>query len=269
MRLGGPIFKSYLDPGEWAEVVKGYGYSAAYSPVDDMNDAQLIQQFEREAKKADIVIAEVGAWSNPIHVDDHERKKALQLCKDKLALADHLGAVCCVNIAGSRGARWDGPDRENFSEDTFNLIVDSVREIIDDVKPKRSFYCLEMMPWIYPYSADTYLDLLKAIDREKFGVHLDPVNIITSPFQYFNNAQLIKECFDKLGPFIKSCHAKDIILQPNLTVHLDEIRPGLGALDYRTFLMELNKLHPDIPFMLEHLESEEEYRLAANFIRGA
>jgi sugar phosphate isomerase/epimerase len=78
---------------------------------------------------------------------------------------------------------------------------------------------------------------------------------------------LIRECFEKLGPYIKSCHAKDILLQKKLTTHLDEIRPGLGGLDYVTFLRELSKI-PDTPLMLEHLQGAEEYRKAADHIRG-
>jgi sugar phosphate isomerase/epimerase len=57
-------------------------------------------------------------------------------------------------------------------------------------------------------------------------------------------------------------------LSGRLTTHLDEVRPGLGGLDYRVYLQELNKLSPDIPLMLEHLPTEEEYALAASHIRA-
>jgi sugar phosphate isomerase/epimerase len=50
-------------------------------------------------------------------------------------------------------------------------------------------------------------------------------------------------------------------------VHLNETRPGLGALDYRVFLSELNKLDADTPLMLEHLPDEQEYSLAAQHVR--
>jgi sugar phosphate isomerase/epimerase len=123
------------------------------------------------------------------------------------------------------------------------------------------------MPWAYPDSADSYLRLLKAIDRKRFAVHLDPVNLVCSPQRYFRTGPLIRECFEKLGPYIKSCHAKDILLQMKLTTHLDEVRPGLGGLDYVAFLKELSKM-PETPLMLEHLKGAEEYRKAADHIRG-
>ena len=147
------------------------------------------------------------------------------------------------------------------------MIVETVREIIDDVGPTRTFYALETMPWMYPHSADAYLSLLKAIERPAFGVHFDPVNLICSPQRYFSNAEIIRDFIAKLGPHIKSCHAKDVLLQDKLTVHLDEVRPGCGQLDYRTYLGELAKLPGDIPVMLEHLPNAEEYAAAADHIR--
>jgi len=73
---------------------------------------------------------------------------------------------------------------------------------------------------------------------------------------------------EKLGPYIKSCHAKDIILREDIyTPHLDETRPGLGVMDYSVFLNELSKLDK-VPLMMEHLSSLKEYRMAAEYIRS-
>jgi sugar phosphate isomerase/epimerase len=150
----------------------------------------------------------------------------------------------------------------------FDLVVENTRRIIDAVKPKRTFFALEAMPWSFPDSASTYLQLIEAVDRKQFGVHLDPVNMITSVRDYFSNGELIREMFARLGPWVKSCHAKDITLrQDNYIPQLDELRPGLGSLDYVMYLQELAKL-PDIPLMMEHLNSEAEYREAAAYIKS-
>jgi sugar phosphate isomerase/epimerase len=269
MRLGGPVLEKFDDPDRWIAAVRRLGYRAAYAPVQANQGDDVIRAYTQAAQKADVVIAEVGAWTNnPIAADEQVRRESVARCQAQLALADRIGARCCVNVAGSRSPRWASPHPDNLSEGTFDLIVESVRAIIDGVKPTRTFYALEAMPWMYPDSPDSYLQLIRAIDRERFAVHLDPVNIVSSPQRYYHNGALIRECFEVLGPYIKSCHAKDIALVDNLTVHLDEVRPGLGALDYRTFLRELDRLDPDTPLMLEHLRSEEEYRLAADHIRG-
>ncbi len=267
MRLGGPLFHPYHSPEEWVAIVQRYGYRAVYCPVDGSASLETIRQYEIAAQQADLIIAEVGAWSNPLSPDEQERQKALTLCKQALALADEIGALCAVNISGSRGEKWDGPDPRNLTAETFEMIVLTVRDILDSVKPRRAYYTLEPMPWMYPDSVDHYLDLIRAIDRPMFGVHLDPVNLINSPQRYFENARLLQDCFERLGPWIKSCHAKDIVLRPHLTTHLDEVRPGLGGLDYRVFLREASRLPQDVPLMLEHMTEESDYLLAAQYIR--
>jgi len=267
LHLGGPVFEKYEDPQGWVAALRKLGYSAAYCPVGaEARDAE-VKAYEEAARKAGIIIAETGAWSNPISPKEPERKAAQEKCRQQLALADRIGARCCVNISGSRGEMWDGPSPWNFTRETFDMIVETTRSIIDAVKPTRTFFALETMPWAYPDSPDSYLQLLKAIDRKQFGVHLDPVNLVCSPQRYYSTGALIRECFEKLGPHIKSCHAKDILLQEKLTTHLDEVRAGTGGLDYATFLKELSKF-PGVPLMLEHLSKAEDYDQAAAYIRG-
>ena len=269
LRLGAHIFEKFDGPDSWVEVVKKLGYRAAYCPVGAKEKDDVINAYAKAAQKADIVIAEVGAWSNPISPDENARKAAMAKCREQLALADRIGAKCCVNISGSRHkTQWAGPHPDNLTEETFDLIVETTRAIIDDVKPTQTYFTLEAMPWCYPDSPDSYVRLIKAIDRRRFAVHLDPVNFVSSPQLYFRNGKLIRECFEKLGPYIRSCHAKDILLKEDIyTPHLDEVRPGLGRLNYTVFLEELSKW-PDTPLMLEHLPNAEEYHRAATYIRS-
>jgi sugar phosphate isomerase/epimerase len=255
-------------PEAWVAAVRQQGYRAAYCPLDSKASAETVQAYAAAAHAADIVIAEVGAWSNPLSTDAETRRAAIAHCQMQLALADRIGARCCVNIAGSCGEQWDGHHPDNLTSETFDLIVETVRTVLDAVQPTRTWYTLETMPWMYPESPESYLRLVKAINRERFGVHLDPVNMISSPHLYYANRALLADCFTLLGPYIKSCHAKDIVLSGKLTVHLDETRPGLGALDYRFLLQELAKLDPDTPLLLEHLPSAEEYTLAAQYVRS-
>lgn len=265
MRLGAPVHAH--DPQQWIADIQALGYRAAYCPVSADADSATIRAYETAAREADIIIAEVGAWSNPISPNETERTAALEKCRTQLALADEIGALCCVNIAGARGTQWDGPHADNLTQETFDMIVETTRSIIDAVKPTRTYFTLETMPWVYPDSVDSYVALIEAIDRPQFAVHLDPVNMINSPERCFKNGALIRECFERLGGLIKSVHAKDIVLAQKLTVHLDEVRPGLGRLDYVELLTQMNQLHPDTPIMLEHLP-QEEYAPAAAYVRG-
>lgn len=269
VRLGGPVFIKFSDPDSWVRALVDLGYRAAYCPLEPEADPDLIRATEKAAGLADIVIAEVGAWSNPISPDQTQSREAIEKCVRSLELAEAIGARCCVNISGSRNPeQWAGPHPDNLTEATFEMVVESTRKIIDSVRPTRTFYALEPMPWSFPDSPETYLRLIEAIDRRQFGVHFDPVNMIWSPRLYFNNGAFIRDCFKKLGPYLRSCHAKDIHMPDNLyTPHFDEVRPGLGHLDYEVFLNELSGF-PEVPLMMEHLQTAGEYSLAAAYIRG-
>src|SRR5512136_2753255 len=131
MRLGGPVLSNYSDPESWIAAVRCYGYSAAYCPVKPGDDHATVRAYAEAARHAGIIIAEVGAWSNPLSPDEATRRAALDKCQRGLALADEIGARCCVNIAGSRGEKWDGHHPANLTAATFDLIVETVRAIID------------------------------------------------------------------------------------------------------------------------------------------
>ena len=143
--LGGPIFKEFDNPEEWIVALRQQGYSAAYCPLPiEETNSVTIQAYAGAAQQSDVIIAEVGAWSNPLSRDEAIRPAALDKCQRSLALADEIDARCCVNIAGSLGDKWDGPWADDLSADTFDLIVETVRKIIDAVKPSRSFYALDV-----------------------------------------------------------------------------------------------------------------------------
>jgi sugar phosphate isomerase/epimerase len=214
------------------------------------------------------MFAEVGVWSNPLHPNKKLRKEKIEKICRGLALADRIGARCCVSVAGSRGESWFGWYPRDLHEDTFQWAAETIQEIVDTVRPKHTWYAVETMPWMIPDSPDNYLRLLSAVNRERFAVHLDPVNMISSPRRYFESTSFLKECFNKLGPRIRSCHAKDTILEKTLTVHLKEVAPGKGSLDYKTYIALAESYDPEMPFIIEHLPMDK-IKPAAEYIRRA
>jgi len=94
VRLGGPVKAE--NPEDWVVQHLERGYKAAYMPNISHS---LEAEYVASASKADITIAEVGAWSNPISKDAETSKKAIQHCQERLAFADRVRAKCCVNIS--------------------------------------------------------------------------------------------------------------------------------------------------------------------------
>jgi sugar phosphate isomerase/epimerase len=267
LRLGGPAFAKTEDPEELALAHRKLGYRAAYCPGVPLSDAARIKALADAFAKHDVVIAEVGRWVNLLDADPGKRKQNLQTVTDGLALAEAIGAGCCVDIAGSfNPTSWFGPHPDNFSPKFFGAAVENARKIIDAVKPTRAKFCYEMMGWAMPHTPDNCLKLIRAVDRKAFGVHLDPCNLVNSPEKFYRNADLLNECFDKLGRWIVSCHAKDLTWDIEMNVHFREVVPGTGSLDYATFLRRLARLPQNPPLMIEHLKTAEEYASAARHI---
>ena len=260
IRLGGPVFEASDDPEVLARAHRAKGYRAAYCPKLAVTDTVKIKDTERAFARSDVAIAEVGRWVNLLDADPDKRRQNLATVTDGLALADAIGARCCVDIAGSFSTTsWFGPHPDNLTKRFFDAAVENARKIIDAVKPTRTVFTYEMMAWSLPDSPDACLRMIEAVDRKAFAVHLDPCNLINSPDRSYRSSEIIRECYAKLGPRIASVHAKDLAWDVEYAVHFREVRIGLGTIDYGVFLSEHAKHAPDVPLMLEHLKTEAEY----------
>jgi sugar phosphate isomerase/epimerase len=268
IRLGGPIFLKSDDPEELASEHTRLGYSAAYCPAADANDGDRIRAIKSAFEARNIVIAEVGAWRNILDPDPQKRSENLSYVIERMRLAEGVGARCCVDIAGSFNPQlWYGPDPKNLSKEFFDATVENCRKIVDDVKPRNTKFSIEMMPWNLPDGPDAYLKLIKAVDREGFGVHMDVCNAINSPARFYRNSEIIAELFRTLGQWLLSCHAKDLKWMDEYNVHFAEVVPGRGQIDYKTYLRKLAAAPVEAPLMLEHLKTPEEYAEGQDYIR--
>jgi sugar phosphate isomerase/epimerase len=269
-RLGGPVFLKIEDPVLLAKEHRRLGYGAAYCPdFASLNDLKALREIEQSYAAENVIIAEVGAWRNMLDPDAAQRSANLEFVVQRCALADEIGARCCVDIAGSFNKDiWYGPDPKNLSQEFFEQTVQNCRYILDHVKPRRTRFTIEMMGWNLPDGPDAYLELIKAVDRKAFAVHLDVCNGINSPRRFYESAAFIRECFKKLGPWIVSCHGKDLKWIVEYNVRFQEVAPGSGQIDYSAYLEELARLDTDVPLMLEHLSSSADYDSGRKYIQS-
>lgn len=268
LRLGGPVFVKSDDPAVLAQAHRALGYRAAYAPEVKLTDRDRIRSIINEFGSRDVAIAEVGAWRNMLDPDAEKRRQNMAFVQERLALAEELGARCCVDIAGSFNPTfWCGPNPRNITQQFVDATVENCRKLIDAVKPTRTKFSIEMMPFNFPTGPDDYLRLIKGVDRQAFAVHLDVCNVMNSPERMYRNGDVIRECFDKLGRWVVSCHAKDLKWEDYVQVSLREVIPGRGDIDYKAYLTSLSRLPAGAPLMLEHLKTPEEYTEGREYIQ--
>jgi sugar phosphate isomerase/epimerase len=284
IRFGGPVFANTIqaaapgeshgaaadDPVAIARAHRAKGFTAAYAPRVRLDDRDRIQAVRKAFAAEDVVIAEVGYWDNLVDTEPETRRRNRQCMLDALALAEELGAACAVDIFGSY-CHGNGNSQHvaaNFSQDAFDEAVAMARFFLDTVKPKTAFFTYEIFPFSVVDSPAMIAKLIRAVDRPQFGVHLDLVNLINSPRAYWSSGEIMRECVRLFGDRIVAAHVKDIKLkEPAISVILDEVIPGQGALDMGAFVREIQRLPRAIPFMMEHLRSEAEYDQAAAYVR--
>jgi sugar phosphate isomerase/epimerase len=258
MRLGGPIFRKVNRIEKEIALHRKLGFGAAYCKY--IEDPYQKQEYKMAYAEANIVLAEFGAYClNILDTDQALRQKNIdEICR-RLEYADEMGVRCCVIHGGSvETGDWGNANPLNMSEKSYAETVTIVQGIIDRVKPETTKLVMETESYLLPDSPEIYARLIEAIDRPGFAVHFDPVNIISSPWRFYNNAQFLKRCFALLGPRIVSCHAKDLNMPPkHATVQIDETFIGDGVLDYDTYLKEINKLTPPPTIMIEHLNESQ------------
>ena len=268
MYLGVSSSLSHTSPEGWAAKHRALGLKTVVFPVDCNAGEEKIDAYKKAADEAGLTIAEVGIWRNTLSKDLDERKRMINYAVGQLKMADMIGARCCVNVVGTPyGPRWDGGYRENFSDELWDMAIRMIQEIIDRTEPTRTKFSIESMPWMIPSSPDEYLRMIEKVNRPAFGAHLDVVNMITSPDRYFFNDRFLEECFSKLKGMICSCHLKDINLKQEYTFQLEECACGKGTLDIELFAKLATAEDPQMPMIIEHLTTDEEYIQSVEYVK--
>lgn len=267
MRLGTSSPLAHSSSKEWAQNQDKLGCRSVVFPLSADDPEERIQEYVNAAKASDLMIAEVGIWRNALSLDPEDRKIQRDYCVRQLQLADRIGARCAVNVAGAFGPRWDGHYKENFSKETRTEIVRMVQDIIDSAEITNTYFTLEPMPWMVPTGPEDYVRLIEEVDRERFAVHMDIINMTNSLDRYYNAETFVDRCVELLGNKIRSCHIKDVHLKEEYTFQLEECAPGQGEYPLRYYVEKMNGIDKDMPIILEHLNTDEEYIRYMNYLK--
>ena len=234
-------------------------------------DPAAVRRLKRILTEEGLEAAQANGWYEVlVHPDDAVRAEGIRGVQALCRLGAALAAGSVYVRPGSlnpRGAWTPHPD--NLSPRTFDRLVDSLRAACAVAEQEGIPLALEghvVSPLDSPQRMRAVLD---AVGSPALKVNIDPVNFIGTVPDVYDTRPVLNALFDLLGKDIAAAHLKDCVLEDHLVVHITEVMPGDGTLDYNLLL---NRMQQDCPrgyALIEHLPDEKVPRARENVLRMA
>ncbi len=225
-------------------------------------------------RDANLPIITVSGYTNIIHPDPDKRKANIDYLKMMLRYARDLGCPYVASETGTCNPESDWVWHENNTkpavfEETINIIKDLAKYAED---------------WGSTFIVENYVNnIIGSVEQVETmfrEVHSPALGLLCDPTNYFDEQTIkdvngtLEDVFDRLSPFMKIAHAKDIALAKDTTekhadIDADESHTfrgsgavelpaaGLGILNYDLYAKLLSKDHPNIPLIIEHLDMDD------------
>ncbi len=260
IRLGGYFGYGQEVMAETVRKVKAQGYAGAVTspePWNTMKDAQL-RELRAALKENDVVIFEVGGYTNMLHPDPAERQKNLKHLAMCIETADKIDCPMVGTISGSLDPKnFFNVTPDNWTEKTWKVLVDSCRQVLKDTAGCKAALGMEAQVTTNIDGPKAHKRLMDDVGDKRIAVNLDPVNMC-SLANYYHTTELLNECFDLLGEQILGAHAKDTYIIPDQqTVHVQEVCSGRGVMDYETYLVRLSRMKWPRTLLPEHVPADQ------------
>jgi sugar phosphate isomerase/epimerase len=265
--LGGYIpFPPKGGIGEHIRKLRAEGFGAAIiSATPEFLNISESQASEVRAatKEHNLVIFEVGGYRNILHTVESSRQANLKHLARCLEAADRIGTKMVGTITGSRNPEGNqfsdnyAVHPDNWTLETWKMTISGIQQILKDTSGCKSVLGMEAQVTTNLDGPQAHRNLMEDVGSDRVKVNFDPTNMVHL-WNHFHTTKLINECFDMLGEDIFGAHAKDSYVFPHSqTVHIQEVCPGRGSLDYETYLLRLSHMKWPRALLVEHIPSDQ------------
>ncbi|MBT2653934.1 sugar phosphate isomerase/epimerase [Bacillus sp. ISL-18] len=196
--------------------------------------------------RKNVQIAVLGCYFNMIHPDKKERRKGIERFKEHIRFARDFGCSIVATETGNVNPEIVYTV-ENFKEESFLEVVESVRELVREAEKFGVIVGIEAGVNHPIYSSEVMKRLLDMVNSNNLQVILDPVNLLTID-TYQDQEKIIQESFDLLGDRIVILHAKDFVVEDN---QLKTVAVGQGLLNYDVVLKQVKQKKPYLNILME------------------
>lgn len=274
MRFGvsGGLFPHHVDEFQepMAARVREMGFTGIFTRFDRddpfaTTDAQCHRVREILRDYGLTMVQAIGHRPPLIHPDEAVRREAVKTLRAAIRIAAALGSLSCHTGPGSLaqigatasdwGGAWD-PHGDNWDPVCREQLVKSLKEVAPAAEDAGVVVGMEGHVLVTLNSAEMMRSVLDEVGSPAIRCDLDPVNWLTLD-TVFRNGPAIDQMVSILGPHIFNAHAKDVVVEKRLAIHIDERPAGQGILDYDTFMRHMEALGPERFLVLEHASVEE------------
>lgn len=209
----------------------------------------------------------VGSQRRLLAHDEDTRRRAVAEVAMGLAAVAAAGAERL--LIGPGGYHDGGPwwyHKRNFAPESRAAVVRSLRELGARAEELGVGVAVEGYQGSVFESPAVMRELLEEAGSPAVGAALDYVNFLT-PQTVARFTPAFEEMVAALGPRLVAVHVKDAVVQPRLTVYLDEVPAGMGELELDRVVAGARER--DVPALLEHLTARTADAALAHLARLA
>jgi sugar phosphate isomerase/epimerase len=199
-----------------------------------------------------------GRYNDLVTPDDAARAEGIRAFQALLRIGrawDVQSVYVRPGGLNPRGSWWPHP--QNRAPETFDRLVNSLRQVCRTAEAEGVTIGIEGHVLSVLYSVQRVRDVLDAVGSPALKFNLDPVNFIGSVEDVYDTRRVINELFAQLGADVVALHAKDCALQDALVLHIDEVIPGQGTMDYELLLTRFQESCPNGYVLIEHLNQDQ------------
>ena len=274
MRFGvsGGLFPNHVAEFDESHAarVRELGYTGIFTRFDrdDPFETTAAQCHRVRAILADYgltMVQAIGHRPPLIHPDETIRRRGVKTLREAIRIAAALGSLSCHTGPGSLaqigahysdwGGAWD-PHGDNWEPVCREQLVKSLKEVAPAAEDAGVILGMEGHILVTLDSAETMREVLDEVNSPAVRCDLDPVNWL-SLHTVFRSGAAIDHMVDILGSRIFNAHAKDVVVEKRLTLHIDEVPAGQGIIDWERFLWRVETLGPERFLVVEHAAVEE------------
>lgn len=257
-----------LLPGDWRKIdlaqvrkVKQAGFLGASLFIQKPLDVELdeMRRVKSLFQNAGLEIAQANGWYEAlVNPDEGIRLQGIQGLSALVRIGALVGAPTTYVRPGGLNPRghWY-PHPENHSPATFDRLIDSLKKVSLVAESEGILLAIEGHVLSPLDSALRVRQLLDAVSSPALKFNTDPVNFIGTVKDVHHTRPVLVELDRLLGKDTVVGHAKDVALQDNLVVHIEEVLLGTGTMDYAFFLSKFQESSPDGYLLIEHLPDDK------------